>query len=259
VLLDGQDLARLSPGDWQRVRGERMAMIFQDPLSSLNPSLKVGYQIAEMFRRHRREGGRAAMSKAIELMARVGIPEARRRVDDYPHQFSGGMRQRIMIAMALALDPGVIIADEPTTALDVTVQAQVLRLLRDMQRERGMALVLISHDLGVVARVADRVAVMYAGRIAERGTVPDVYGRPAHPYTLGLMGSVPSVGREDEPLRPIPGSPPDPAAPPGGCAFHPRCPLATDRCRTEIPVPVPLGGGRESACHYAREVLDGAR
>ncbi|MFC5823420.1 ABC transporter ATP-binding protein, partial [Nonomuraea insulae] len=188
-------------------------------------------------------------------MAQVGIPDAERRLDDYPHRFSGGMRQRVMIAMALALDPRLLIADEPTTALDVTVQAQILRLLRGRQRADRLGMILISHDLGVVARAADRIAVMYAGRIVETGTVAEVYERPAHPYTLGLMRAVPAVRDGGAPLEAIVGQPPDLAAPPGGCAFHPRCPFARDICREKDPEPRELGPRRAGACHFAEEVI----
>ncbi|MEO3789409.1 ABC transporter ATP-binding protein [Nonomuraea sp. B10E15] len=255
VSIEGRDVAGLSGREWQALRGERISMIFQDPLSALNPSLTVGYQIAEMFRRHRGTGRAEARRRAAELMAQVGIPDAERRLDDHPHRFSGGMRQRVMIAMALALDPRLLIADEPTTALDVTVQAQILRLLRQRQRAERLGMVLISHDLGVVARAADRVAVMYAGRIVETGTVAEVYERPAHPYTLGLMRAVPDPRDLGAPLEAIDGRPPDLAARPAGCAFHPRCPFARDVCRTDDPAPRELRARRTSACHFAEEVI----
>jgi oligopeptide transport system ATP-binding protein len=230
-------------------------MVFQDALSALNPVFTVGSQIAEMFRVHRGTPKREAMDKAAELMDRVRIPGAKSRVKDYPHQFSGGMRQRVMIAMALALDPAVIIADEPTTALDVTVQAQVVDLLLDLQRENGMGIVLITHDLGVVAETADRVAVMYAGRIVETGAIDEVFTRPAHPYTAGLMNSIPRLDQVGERLSPIVGSPPSLAAIPPGCAFHPRCPRAQDVCRRDDPALLEVVPGRRSACHFAKEVL----
>ncbi|MET7462193.1 ABC transporter ATP-binding protein [Nonomuraea sp. NPDC005501] len=259
VAIEGRDVVGLPDRAWQKLRGERIAMIFQDPLSALNPSLTVGYQIAEMFRRHRGTGRAEARRRAAELMAQVGIPDAERRLNDHPHRFSGGMRQRVMIAMALALDPILLIADEPTTALDVTVQAQILRLLRRRQQADRLGMILISHDLGVVARAADRVAVMYAGRIVETGTVAEVYQRPAHPYTIGLMRAVPTVRDGDAPLEAIEGHPPDLAAPPTGCAFHPRCPFARDVCREEDPQPRDLGPRRASACHFAEEMIAHAR
>jgi oligopeptide/dipeptide ABC transporter ATP-binding protein len=256
IVYDGLDLLTRPAADVRRLRGPEMAMVFQDPLSSLNPVFRVGTQIGEMFRRHRGASRREAKAAAVDLMKRVGIPDAAKRVDDYPHQFSGGMRQRVMIAMAIALHPRLLIADEPTTALDVTVQAQVMALLASLQLEYGMALVLITHDLGVVADVADRMLLMYAGRAAETGRIREVYERPAHPYTAGLMASLPG---EQERLTPIPGAPPNLAALPTGCPFHPRCPYALDRCRDERPLLRPLAGaGRAAACHRAEEVLDGA-
>jgi oligopeptide transport system ATP-binding protein len=230
-------------------------MIFQDALTALNPVFTVGWQIAEMFRQHRDVTKAEARDRAIELMERVRIPSARERVDAYPHEFSGGMRQRVMIAMALALGPDILIADEPTTALDVTVQAQIMELLAELQAETGMGLILITHDLAVVAEVANRVAVMYAGRIVESGDITDVYARPAHPYTLGLMRSLARPDVKGERLQPIVGSPPDLLNIPPGCAFHPRCPYARDLCRSEIPPRVPVSDGRTSACHFSEEVL----
>ena len=245
------------------IRGEEISIVFQDALSSLNPVFSVGAQIGEMFRAHRDASRKEAKQKAIELMDRVRIPAAAKRVNDYPHQFSGGMRQRVMIAMAIALDPRILIADEPTTALDVTVQAQVMDLLKDLQRDTGMGLVLITHDLGVVNEVADRVAVMYAGRIVERGTVDDVFTDAGHPYTEGLMNSVPQVEAKGGRLQPIVGQPPNLAAIPGGCPFHPRCArrqLGADaapgrECATDVPPLRLVAPGREAACHYSEEVL----
>ncbi|MFF5154940.1 ABC transporter ATP-binding protein [Streptomyces sp. NPDC000348] len=257
VVFRGRDLLKLKEDERRRVRGAEMAMIFQDALSSLNPVLSVGDQLAEMFTVHRGMSRRDARAKAVELMDRVRIPAARERVGQYPHQFSGGMRQRIMIAMALALEPALIIADEPTTALDVTVQAQVMELLAELRREYRMGLVLITHDLGVVADVADRIAVMYAGRIVESAPVHDVYKAPAHPYTRGLLDSVPRVDLKGRELYAIKGLPPNLTRVPPGCAFHPRCPLARDVCRTDEPPLYEVSATRKSACHFWRECLDG--
>ncbi|TDE16043.1 ABC transporter ATP-binding protein [Jiangella asiatica] len=262
IVYDGRDLLAEDPNRVRKLRGDEIAMVFQDPLSSLNPVFRVGWQIGEMFRRHRGASRRDARAAAVELMERVGIPAARRRVDDFPHQFSGGMRQRIMIAMALALKPRLLIADEPTTALDVTVQAQIMRLLADLRREEGMALVLITHDLGVVADVADRALLMYAGRAVETGDIREVYDHAAHPYTRGLMASIPDLDAPRERLTPVRGAPPNLLDLPSGCSFHPRCPHATDRCSVDDPVLRPIDGRPEehrSACHYAEEVLAGER
>ena len=255
VRFNGTDLLTLPAAEQRAVRGAQISMVFQDALSALNPVFTVGAQIAEMFRVHRGTPKREAMDKAAELMDRVRIPGAKGRVKDYPHQFSGGMRQRVMIAMALALDPAVIIADEPTTALDVTVQAQIVDLLLELQQENGMGIVLITHDLGVVAETADRVAVMYAGRIVETGAIDDVFGRPAHPYTVGLMNSIPRLDQIGSRLSPIIGSPPSLADIPPGCAFHPRCPRAQDVCRADDPALLEVVPGRRSACHFAKDVL----
>ncbi|NBM17514.1 ABC transporter ATP-binding protein [Streptomyces sp. GC420] len=261
VLFQGRDLLGLGEEERRRVRGADIAMIFQDALSSLNPVLSVGEQLGEMFTVHRGMPKKAARARAVELMERVRIPAARERVGDYPHQFSGGMRQRIMIAMALALEPALIIADEPTTALDVTVQAQVMDLLAELQREYDMGLILITHDLGVVADVADKIAVMYAGRIVETAPVHDVYKAPAHPYTRGLLDSVPRLDRKGRELYAIKGLPPNPTDIPPGCAFSPRCPLARDLCRTDTPPLYEVDGAggtvRRSACHFWKEVLRG--
>jgi oligopeptide transport system ATP-binding protein len=237
------------------IRGEDISIVFQDALSSLNPVFTVGSQIGEMFRRHRGASRADAKKAAIELMDRVRIPSAKQRVGDYPHQFSGGMRQRVMIAMAIALDPTILIADEPTTALDVTVQAQIMGLLEDLQRETGMGLILITHDLGVVGEIADRIAVMYAGRIVETGLTDDVFGDPAMPYTEGLMASIARVDQKGQKLNPIKGAPPDLSMLPDGCPFHPRCYRATERCPAELPLLREVVPGRRSACHYAEEVL----
>lgn len=259
VVFQGRDLLKLGKDERRKVRGAKMAMIFQDALSSLNPVLSVGAQLGEMFRVHEGTSRKEARNRAVELMERVGIPAARQRVGDYPHQFSGGMRQRIMIAMALALAPDLIIADEPTTALDVTVQAQVMDLLAELQREYHMGLILITHDLGVVADVADTIAVMYAGRIVETAPVHHLYKAPAHPYTRGLLESIPRLDHKGRELYAIKGLPPNPAAIPPGCPFHPRCPLARDICRTDPPPLYDVGPGRTSACHFWKETLDGAR
>ncbi|GAA2243248.1 ABC transporter ATP-binding protein [Streptomyces ruber] len=257
ILFRGQDLLKLKESERRRIRGAEMAMIFQDALSALNPVLTVGDQLGEMFVVHRGASRKDARARAVELMDRVRIPAAAQRVRDYPHQFSGGMRQRIMIAMALALEPALIIADEPTTALDVTVQAQVMDLLAELQRELTMGLVLITHDLGVVADVADRIAVMYAGRIVETAPVHDVYKAPAHPYTRGLLESIPRLDRKGRELYAIKGLPPSLTDIPRGCAFHPRCPMARDVCRTDVPPLYEVPGDRRSACHFWRECLDG--
>ncbi|MEU6093691.1 ABC transporter ATP-binding protein [Streptomyces sp. NPDC047079] len=257
VLFQGQDLLTLKEEERRRIRGARMAMIFQDALSALNPVLTVGDQLGEMFVVHRGMAKKDARAKAVELMDRVRIPAAAQRVRDYPHQFSGGMRQRIMIAMALALEPALIIADEPTTALDVTVQAQVMDLLADLQREYRMGLVLITHDLGVVADVADRIAVMYAGRIVESAPVHDLYKAPAHPYTRGLLDSIPRLDRKGRELYAIRGLPPNLMHIPPGCAFHPRCPMARDVCLTDVPPLYEVSEDRRSACHFWRECLHG--
>ncbi|MFF5028852.1 ABC transporter ATP-binding protein [Streptomyces collinus] len=257
ILFQGQDLLKLKEDERRGVRGDRMAMIFQDALSALNPVLSVGDQLGEMFTVHRGMSRKEARTRAVELMDRVRIPGAAQRVRDYPHQFSGGMRQRIMIAMAMALEPALIIADEPTTALDVTVQAQVMDLLAELQREYRMGLILITHDLGVVADVADRIAVMYAGRIVESAPVHDIYKAPAHPYTRGLLDSIPRLDQKGRELYAIKGLPPNLMHIPPGCAFHPRCPLARDVCRTDEPPLHAVSEARGSACHFWRECLHG--
>jgi oligopeptide/dipeptide ABC transporter ATP-binding protein len=236
------------------VRGTRIAMVFQDALTSLNPVFTVGWQIGEMFRVHQGASRKEAKEKAIEMMERVKIPSARERVNSYPHEFSGGMRQRVMIAMALSMDPDVIIADEPTTALDVTVQSQIMELLGELQDETGMGMVLITHDLAVVADVADRVVVMYAGREMETGEIDEIFHLPSHPYTLGLMDSIARPDLHLDRLKPIPGSPPDLLAIPSGCPFHPRCTYATDRCPKEIPELEAVTDTHKSACFYWEEV-----
>ncbi|TDD38844.1 ABC transporter ATP-binding protein [Actinomadura sp. KC06] len=254
VRLRGEELLGLPERRRRAYRADRISMIFQDALTALNPVFTVGDQLREMYRVHRGLGRRAARDKAVELMERVRIPSAARRLGDYPHQFSGGMRQRIMIAMALALEPDVLIADEPTTALDVTVQAQIMRLLAGLQDELTMGMVLITHDLGVVAGVADRIVVMYAGSVAEQSPARELYARPAHPYTRGLLASVPRLDRRGGPLVPIAGAPPNPAALPSGCPFHPRCPRAEPVCAVERPPLVNVAPGHDAACHFAAEV-----
>jgi peptide/nickel transport system ATP-binding protein len=235
VSLDGEDLLRLPEPRMERVRGRRIAMIFQDPMSSLNPVHRIGRQLAEALALHRGLRGGAAESEAVRLLDRVGIPAARQRLRDYPHQLSGGMNQRVMIAMALAGEPDVLIADEPTTALDVTIQAQILDLLRRLQAEQGMAIVLITHDLGVVAETADEVAVMYCGRIVEHARTDRLFGSPEHPYTRGLLRSLPRMVQAAEDLDPIPGTVPQPGRLPSGCAFAPRCAEALPACGGIVP------------------------
>jgi oligopeptide/dipeptide ABC transporter ATP-binding protein len=256
VLYQGRDLLRANASERRQVRGRDIAMVFQDALSALNPVFSVGYQIAEPLRVRAGLSRADAMRRAVELLDLVRIPGARQRIREYPHQFSGGMRQRVMIAMAIALHPKVLIADEPTTALDVTVQAQIMDLLADLRRDLNMAMILITHDLGVVADVADRIAVMYAGRIVEQSDVFRLYRAPGHPYTRGLLESVPRISARGGALATITGSPPSLSALPAGCAFHPRCRYCQDICRTTTPPDVPLGDDRYAACHFAREVVD---
>jgi len=260
IRYRGEDLLPLSPEQRRQVRGKEIAMVFQDSLSALNPVFPVGWQIAETLRVRRGLSKADAMRRATELMDLVRIPAARQRLRDYPHQFSGGMRQRAMIAMALALDPPVLIADEPTTALDVTVQAQIMELLAELQRERNMALILITHDLGVVADIADRIAVMYAGRVVEHADVQSIYAAPAHPYTRGLLESLPRLDQKGHRLPSIPGLPPSLLELPSGCPFHPRCRYAQRVCVEQIPVdqllPAARSEGRTSACHFAGEIVN---
>jgi oligopeptide transport system ATP-binding protein len=258
VWFQGRDILKLPERERRRVRGRKIGIIFQDSLSALNPVFTVSNQIGEMFRFHAGMHKRAAQRAAVDLMDRVGIPDAKRRANAYPHEFSGGMRQRIMIAMALALEPDVLIADEPTTALDVTVQAQIMELLRKLQHEMGMGLVLITHDLGVVADMADRIIVMYAGRAVEQSPVRDLYRAPAHPYTAALLQSVPRLDRAEEDLQPIRGAPPDMTVLAPGCPFRPRCSWAVEVCGRERPPLVTVGEGRASACHFSHEVLESA-
>jgi oligopeptide transport system ATP-binding protein len=251
VIFAGEDLLGLDDASIRDIRGNSIAMIFQEPMSSLNPALTIGLQVAEPIRLHRGAAWRKAMETAQELLGRVRIPDAARRLASYPHQFSGGMRQRVMIAMALACQPRLIIADEPTTALDVTVQAQILDLLKTLTRETGSSLLLITHDLGVVARYADRVAVMYGGRIVETAPARELYRNPRHPYTLGLMASVPRLDQTaGRPLVPIEGQPPDLAQLPAGCAFSPRCRLVGDPCRVARPPLSRVGERHFKACFH---------
>jgi oligopeptide transport system ATP-binding protein len=257
ILFKGRDLRTLGRDEVRQLRGNRIAMIFQDPLTALNPVFTVGFQIAEVFRAHQEISKREALDRAVGLLELVGIPRAKARVGDYPHQFSGGMRQRVMIAMAVALNPDLLIADEPTTALDVTIQAQILEVLLRVKEEvgegPGASIVLITHDLGVVAGVADRVMVMYAGKAAEVGPCDEIYRAPRHPYTWGLMTSITRLDRErKDRLVPIPGSPPSLIRLPPGCSFSPRCPYAQDVCRADVPLLRPVGGPEHvAACHFA--------
>ncbi|GAA2699772.1 MULTISPECIES: ABC transporter ATP-binding protein [Nonomuraea] len=257
IWLDGEELIGASADHVRRLRGKKMAMIFQDPLSAMHPYYTVGDQIIEAYRIHHDVTKKVARKHAIDMLGRVGIPEPTRRVDDYPHQFSGGMRQRAMIAMALSCDPELLIADEPTTALDVTVQAQILDLMRDLQREFNSALIIITHDLGVVAELSDDILVMYGGKCVEYGAAETVFYDPEHPYTWGLLGSMPRLDRErTERLLPIKGSPPSLINVPPGCAFHPRCPYAErteGRAETEVPELLKTSPGHLVRCHMAPE------
>jgi oligopeptide transport system ATP-binding protein len=256
VRYCGQNILAMSDEQRRRIRGPEISMVFQDALSALNPVFSVGWQIAEMFRKHRGMNKSDSQAQAIRLMQRVQIPGAAQRVKAYPHQFSGGMRQRIMIAMAIALDPAVLIADEPTTALDVTVQAQIMQLLKDLQEERRMGLILITHDLGVVADVADRIAVMYAGRIVEQADAFELYAQPAHPYTKGLLDSIPRLDQKGETLSAIGGLPPNLMNIPPGCPFNPRCHYAHDICRVDPPPPLrEVARHRLAACHFSELLL----
>lgn len=256
IRFKGKDVLSMPIADWRGYCGPEIAMVFQDALTSLNPVFSVGWQIAEPFRAHGIATGKEADERAIELLGRVGIPDPALRARDYTHQFSGGMRQRVMIAMAIALGPDLLIADEPTTALDVTVQAQIMELLEELRSETDMAMVLITHDLGVVADVADTVAVMYAGRVVEAGPVSEVLGRPGHAYTLALLDSVPRTQGKGSNLRPIVGSPPDLARIPAGCAFNPRCRFSTNICRQEAPPRVTVAPGRTAECHHWESVFN---
>ena len=259
ATLAGTDVLQLSESQMRRVRGKDMSMIFQEPMTSLNPVLTIGRQLTESLQLHLRMDSKAAADRAGELLELVGIPEGRGRLSDYPHQFSGGMRQRVMIAIGISCNPRLLIADEPTTALDVTIQAQILELMQSLSSELGMANLVITHNLGVVARYADRVNVMYAGKIIERGSAREIYKNPRHPYTLGLLASVP---RLDEPrkaqLEPIEGQPPDLLALPQGCAFRARCKYAIDRCAVEVPPLLQVADGHTAACFVA-DTLGGVK
>jgi peptide/nickel transport system ATP-binding protein len=255
VRLDGRSLRGLAEDEYRQIRGRDIAMVFQDPMTALNPALRIGPQVAEAITVHDASVSRqAAAARAVEQLDEVGIASAAQRVRDYPHQLSGGMRQRVLIAMALANRPRVLIADEPTTALDVTTQAQILELLDTIGAERELAVVLVTHDLGVVAGHADRVVVMYAGRVVEEGTVDDVFAAPRHPYTRGLLAAVPTITSARGALTPIPGSPPNLLDLPEGCAFHPRCAFAQDRCRAAVPPLRELAPGHRAACVRAEEI-----
>ena len=251
ILLDGMRIDNLSHEAMRRIRGRRIGAIFQDPLTSLDPLYSIGRQLVETIRTHLDLGDAAARRRAVELLGEVGIPAAEQRIDHYPHQFSGGMRQRVVIALAIAAQPQLIIADEPTTALDVSIQAQIIALLKRLCRDHGTAVMLVTHDMGVIAETADRVAVMYAGRVAEIGPVAEVIRAPKHPYTVGLMGSIPSLVGEREHLLQIDGTMPRLNAIPAGCAFHPRCERAFDRCRRERPDLLDAGTSRAACWLYA--------
>ena len=251
ILFHGQDMATLSEREMEDLRGNRIAMIFQDPMTFLNPLFSAGEQVSEAIRRHQGLDRTAARDEVIRLFREVGIPSPEMRYSAYPHQLSGGLRQRVMIAMALSSRPELLIADEPTTALDVTIQAQILELLRDLQREYGMSILLITHDLGVVAEMCERVAVMYAGRIVELAPIETLFDYPEHPYTLGLMNAIPRPDLPGVAPRPIEGSPPDMAHPPSGCPFHPRCPYREPICAADVPPMREVTPGHESACYFA--------
>jgi peptide/nickel transport system ATP-binding protein len=248
IRLSGMRIDNLPPEQMRAIRGKRIGMIFQDPLTSLNPLYRIGDQIVETIRTHTTLSETAARKRAIDLLAEVGIPAPDKRIDGYPHEFSGGMRQRVVIALAICAEPELIIADEPTTALDVSVQAQIIGLIKRLGRDHGTAVMLVTHDMGVIAETSDRVAVMYAGRVAEIGPVQDVIRNPLHPYARGLMGAIPTLAGEDKRLVQIPGAMPRLSAIPSGCSFHPRCASAFERCRVERPEPI-RHGAQQVACH----------
>ena len=252
VIFKGQDLLQVPVDEMRNVRGDKISMIFQDPMTSLHPFYKVGAQIGEAIRAHQKVSKREALDQAVEMLQRVGIPKPEERANQYPHEFSGGMRQRAMIAMALSLNPDLLIADEPTTALDVTVQAQILDLIDRLREEFNASIVIITHDLGVVAEHCDHLQVMYAGKIAETGTSDDIYYRPHHPYAWGLLGSITRLDEEEkERLRPIKGLPPSLIFVPPGCSFNPRCPYVFDRCKVDVPELLPIDGQHAVACHLS--------
>ena len=251
--FEGRDIMGLDARELRSIRGKHIAMVFQDPMSSLNPVFTAGAQIIETIKAHEPESTKAARARSLALLREVGISDPELRINQYPHEMSGGMRQRVMIAMALATEPEVLIADEPTTALDVTVQAQILEILDRLRESRGLAVLLITHDLGIVANRADRIAVMYAGRVVEEAPTRTLFDAPSHPYTQGLLESVPRLTGPRRRLRPIPGTVPDPARWPAGCRFHPRCPKVMARCRTEVPSRLPLADGHHMACWLAEE------
>jgi oligopeptide/dipeptide ABC transporter ATP-binding protein len=260
AIFKGQDLLKMKKRELRRFRGDEIAMVFQDPMTSLNPVLKVGFQLSEMIKTHYpKEHNSKVHERVVDLMRMVGIPNPEQRYEQYPHEFSGGMRQRAMIAMSIANSPSLLIADEPTTALDVTIQAQVLEVLKTVQEQTSAATILITHDLGIVAELCDRVIGMYAGKIVEHGDVHTIFQNPRHPYTIGLMDSLPKLTEDEEWLRPIPGQPPSLINRPSGCAFHPRCFLSQGRirCREEVPPLRPTDGGPDhrSACHFAEELV----
>jgi peptide/nickel transport system ATP-binding protein len=258
ALWKGQDLLTMKPSALRQIRGNEISMIFQDPMTSLNPVHTIGRQLEEAILLHRDVTKKSARARALELLKAVGIPRAEQRIDDYPHQFSGGMRQRVMIAMALINDPDLLIADEPTTALDVTTQAQIIALMKRLQDDFGSAIIMITHDLGVVAEIADDVEVMYAAKVVEQAEVHDLFHRPQHPYTWGLMGSLPRLETDVERLTQIPGQPPSLLRPPAGCRFHPRCPYVMEVCKTTEPALVPTQRDAEhlQACHLDEETKE---
>ena len=254
IFFDGQDVMKMKDAEMRKIRGDQISMIFQDPMTALNPVIKVDEQIAEVIQLHNDCSKAESLEKALEILEKVGIPAE--RGSDYPHQFSGGMKQRVVIAMALACNPKLLIADEPTTALDVTIQAQVLDMMNELKKEFGTSMLLITHDLGVVAETCDRVAIMYAGEIIESGNLEDIFDGTAHPYTRGLFDSLPSLDNAVTRLKPIQGLMPDPANLPQGCKFHTRCPYVTDRCRTEAPAPSEITPGHMTRCHRSSELWD---
>lgn len=254
ILLEGRNLLQLNKKEMRKLRGNEISMIFQEPMTSLNPVFTIGNQIGEVIRLHHGLGKKAARDKSIEMLDLVGIPRSEKVVDNFPHQLSGGMRQRVMIAMALACNPKLLIADEPTTALDVTIQAQILDLMRKLSSERDTGVILITHDLGVVAEMADRVIVMYAGEVVEEANVYELFANPRHPYTIGLLGSLPKINHKQEELYSIPGSVPNPIDMPSGCAFHPRCPFADSACQSSKPHVEQIREEHAVRCFHAKEV-----